>query len=730
MCPLQTIPQIIAGELALPLQSVLATISLLDADNTIPFIARYRKEATGNLDEVQLRSVEERLAYLRKLSDRRAAIVEEITAQGALTPELLQQLDSAATLQALEDLYRPYKPKRQTRAAVARERGLEPLALALLAQERGAAPEQLALTFLGESVPDAASALSGARDIIAEKVSDDAATRLLVRQRFAADGFVIARRASDTADEAGRYRIYHDFRSALRAVQPHQWLALVRGAADGSLKVHIETPDADIAAQVAGRWITVPASRSAAQVRDAVEDGFARLLRPSIEREISAQLNDFAGDHAIRVFAANVRNLLLQPPLRDRAVMGIDPGFRTGCKVATVDPSGKLLHTATIYPHAPQHETEKSLRILKALVDSDGVTVIAIGNGTASRETEALVADLIRSAPRLAYVMVSEAGASVYSASDVARQEFPDLDVSLRGAVSIARRLQDPLAELVKIDPKSIGVGLYQHDVDQHQLAAALDAVVESVVNHVGVDVNTASPQLLRYVSGVSQRLANAIVTHRNENGPFTSRVDLKKVKGLGPKAFEQAAGFLRVPGGRQLLDNTTIHPESYGAARALLELAGLNLRMRDLPNALQRWIEAEGLSPDGDRSGDKWRDLAGLLAIGEPTLRDIVAALLRPARDPRDDLPPVVLRQDVLNLDDLSEGMVLRGSVRNVVDFGAFVDIGVKQDGLVHISRMGKKYVRNPHEVVSVGDIVEVEVISIDRQRGRIGLAMVTDQA
>lgn len=737
---MSSIPGIIAGELGLPLSSVLATIELLDADNTIPFIARYRKEATGNLDEVQLRAIQDRLAYLRKLADRRAAIMEEIAAQGALAPELEAQLVAASTLQGLEDLYRPYKPKRQTRAAVARERGLEPLALALLAQDRAALPEQLALDFLGEAVPDAASALAGARDIIAEKVSDDAATRLLVRQRFAADGFVTSRRASETADDAGRYRVYHDFKCPLRTVQPHQWLALSRGLDDGSLKVAIETPDADIAAQVAGRWITAPASRAAAQVRDAVEDGFGRLLRPSVEREVSAQLSEFAGEHAITVFAANVRNLLLQPPLRERAVMGIDPGFRTGCKVATVDPGGKLLHVATIYPHAPQHESEKARRVLASLIETDGISVVAIGNGTASRETEALVVELIRSAPdgaparsgplsRLAYVMVSEAGASVYSASDVARAEFPDLDVSLRGAVSIARRLQDPLAELVKIDPKSIGVGLYQHDVDQHRLAAALDAVVESVVNHVGVDVNTASPQLLRYVSGVSQRLASAIVAHRNEQGPFESRTDLKKVKGLGPKAFEQAAGFLRVAGSRQPLDDTTIHPESYAAARALLELAGLNLRMKDLPNALRRWLEAEHLSLEDDRPDARWTDLAGLLSIGEPTLRDIVAALLRPARDPRDDLPPVVLRQDVLSLDDLGEGMVLKGSVRNVVDFGAFVDIGVKQDGLIHVSRMAKKYVRDPHEVLSVGDIVQVEVISIDRQRGRIGLALVADQ-
>ncbi len=731
---LLTIPEIIAGELTLPAHSVGATIALFDAGNTIPFVARYRKEATGNLDEVQLRQVQSRLEYLRKLVDRREAVKEEIASQGKLTDELSASLDAAATHQVLEDLYRPYKPKRQTRAAAAREHGLEPLAQALLAQEADADPPALARGFLNEHIADEQSALAGARDIIAEQVNDDPNTRLLTRQRFAADGFVVSRRASDTADKAGRYRIYYDFRCALRSIQPHQWLAISRGATDGGLKIELETPNSDITAQIVRRWTRTPSSKATEQVRLAIEDGFDRLLRPSIEREISSQLGEYADDHAIQVFAANLRNLLLQPPLRERTVMGIDPGFRTGCKIATVGPTGKLLHTATVYPHPPQNDSDKTKRTLEGLLEADGVTVVAIGNGTASRETEALVVNLIQSgkdhahtqkssSTGVAYVMVSEAGASVYSASDLARAEFPDLDVSMRGAISIARRLQDPLAELVKIDPKSIGVGLYQHDVDQGKLSAALDAVVESVVNHVGVDVNTASAHLLGYISGISKRVAGAIVAHRDENGPFESRGDLKKVKGLGPKAFEQAAGFLRVPGSRNALDNTTIHPESYGAAKALLELAGLNLRMKDLPNSLLRWLAAEGLPLEGE--GGKWGDIAALLSIGEPTLRDIIDALLRPGRDPRDDLPAVVLRRDILSIDDLREGMILKGTVRNVVDFGAFVDIGVKQDGLIHVSKMGKRFVRNPQDVVSVGDVIDVVVISIDRERGRVGLAI-----
>jgi len=755
---------IISAELKIPVAQVEATIRLLDDGNTIPFIARYRKEVTGGLDEVQIRDIQARLEYLRKLAERRDAVKAEIESQGKLTDELAGQLDAATTLQAVEDLYRPYKPKRQTRAAVARERGLEPLAQAILAQAMGRGevssptsrggetpPLQMAATYLTDQVPDAEAALAGARDIIAEQISDDPVTRQITRQRFAADGFVASQRASEEADAEGRYRVYYDFRCALRAVQPHQWLALQRGSEDGSLKVRVETPDGAIVSGVEAAWIKAPGSKAAEQVRLAVEDSYERLLRPSVEREVSGQLNDYADDHAIQVFAANLRNLLLQPPLRERAVMGIDPGFRTGCKVATVDPTGKLLHTVTIYPHPPQNDTAKARQALAGLVELDKISVIAIGNGTASRETETLVVELIQGdynpgfaekpgLSRLAYVMVSEAGASVYSASDIAREEFPDLDVSMRGAVSIARRLQDPLAELVKIDARSIGIGLYQHDVDQKKLAAALDSVVESVVNYVGVDANTASAALLGYVAGISKKVAQAIVAYRDENGSFGSRAELKKVKGLGPKAFEQAAGFLRVPGSRNPLDNTIIHPESYEATRALLELAGLNMRMADLPNRLRAWCAENGLALDDGRKTndegrntqhatrtiDTWPSTAALLGVGEPTLHDIVDALLRPGRDPRDDLPPVILRRDVLSIDDLREGMVLKGTVRNVVDFGAFVDIGVKQDGLVHVSKMAKKYVRNPHEVVSVGDVVDVTVVSIDRQRGRIGLSMV----
>jgi uncharacterized protein len=745
----------IARELKLPGGQVKATSELLDDGNTIPFIARYRKEVTGGLDEVQIRDIQTRLEYLRKLAERREAVKAEIASQEKLTDELTAQLDAAMTLQAVEDLYRPYKPKRQTRAALARERGLEPLAQALLKQDRKLDPAALAAGFINDQVADTDAALAGARDIIAEQVSDDPATRRTARQRFAADGFVVSQRAGEQADAEGRYRVYYDFKAALRTVQPHQWLALQRGSEDGSLKTRVETPDGAIVSGIEAAWIKAPTSAAAEHMRLAIEDGYARLLRPSVEREVSGQLSEYADDHAIQVFAANLRNLLLQPPLRERAAMGIDPGFRTGCKVATVDPTGKLLHTATIYPHEPRNERVKALQVLAGLAEMDKISVVAIGNGTAGRETEALVAELIQNfeasrgpkAGRLAYVMVSEAGASVYSASDIARAEFPDLDVSMRGAISIARRLQDPLAELVKIDAKSIGVGLYQHDVDQKKLAAALDAVVESVVNYVGVDVNTASAALLGYVAGISKKVAGAIVAHRDESGSFGSRAELKKVKGLGPKAFEQAAGFLRVPGSRNPLDNTTIHPESYDAAKALLDLAALNLRMADLPNRLRKWCEANRLEMDAgpvsaehpepaahasrlthhaSRTTDNWLTTATLLGIGELTLRDIVDALLRPGRDPREDLPPVILRRDVLSIDDLREGMTLKGTVRNVVDFGAFVDIGVKQDGLVHVSKMAKQYVRNPHEVVSVGDVVDVTVVGIDRERGRIGLSMV----
>jgi uncharacterized protein len=743
---LLSIPDAIARELALPVRQVAATIALLDEGNTIPFIARYRKEVTGGLDEVQIRNVQERLEYLRKLAERKESVRAEIESQGKLTPELAGLLEAAGSLQAVEDLYRPYKPKRHTRAALARERGLEPLAQLLLGQDRKLDPARIAGDYLNDQVADVEAALAGARDIIAEGISDDPVVRQGARQRFAAEGFVVSQRAGDQADTEGRYRVYYEFRAALRAVQPHQWLALQRGDKDGSLKVRMEAPDGMVIGDIASRCITARGSKAAEQVRLAIEDGYERLLKPAVEREIQGQLSEYSDDHAIEVFATNLRSLLLQPPVRERCVMGIDPGFRTGSKVATVDPTGKLLHTITIYPHSPQNEREKSLKILAGLVEADKINVIAIGNGTASRETEALAAELIQerlgpsgktASPekgpppekepsfekgassekprsRLAYVMVSEAGASVYSASDLARAEFPDLDVSIRGAVSIARRLQDPLAELVKIDAKSIGIGLYQHDVDQKKLEESLDAVVESVVNFVGVDVNTASAALLAYVAGVSKKVALAIVDHRNANGPFESRAGLKKVKGLGPKAYEQAAGFLRMPGGANLLDNTVIHPESYATAKALLDLAGLNLRMNDLPNRMQAFSAAYDMT-----------ELAGTLGVGLPTLTDIVEALVRPGRDPREDLPAPILRQDVLKLEDLHEGMTLKGTVRNVVDFGAFVDIGVKQDGLVHVSKMAKRYVSNPHEVVHIGDVIDVKVTKVDKERGRIELSM-----
>jgi uncharacterized protein len=709
------LPTTIATELKLRPHQVAAAVELLDESATIPFIARYRKEATGGLDEEQLRQIETRVEYLRKMEARKAAVRTEIEAQGKLTSDLDAQLQTATTLQQVEDLYRPFKPRRRTRAAMAREMGLEPLAEALLAQDQWSDPVQLTGRFINDDVPDAETALAGARDIIAEQVSDNAVVRQLARRSTKDKGLIVSRLAAENADPEDRYHVYHEFQASLRAIAPHQWLALQRGEADKCLKVRIEGPDDEVIERIAGLYLARHWSPAEVQVQQAVADGYQRLLKPAVERDLRGVLSEEAAEHAIQVFATNLRNLLLQPPLRRRAVMGIDPGFRTGCKVATVSASGQLLHTTTIYPHPPQRDQARALEQLRNLVEHDKISVIAIGNGTASRETEALVADLIRNQPGLAYVIVSEAGASVYSASPLARQEFPDLDVSIRGAVSIARRLQDPLAELVKIDPRSIGVGLYQHDLDQKELTASLDAVVESVVNHVGVDVNTASAALLTYVSGLNKQVAKNIVTHREANGPFQSRAELKKVKQLGPKAYEQAAGFLRIPDGRNRLDNTIIHPESYGVTKELLALADLNLRMVDLSGRMAQFRRENDLT-----------EISELLGVGLPTLEDIVDALIRPGRDPRDDLPKPVLRHDVLSLEDLSEGMVLKGTVRNVVDFGAFVDIGVKHDGLVHVSKMADRYVRNPHEIVGVGDVVEVTVTSIDADRGRIGLSMI----
>lgn len=719
----RTIIALIAQELALRPDQVAGVADLLDSGNTIPFLARYRKEATGGLDEVQLRQVESRLSYLRNLQSRKEAVLASIEEQGKLTPELQGAIAAATTLQQVEDLYLPFRPKRRTRATIARERGLEPLAQRMRAQaDLDRSPTELAMAFTSEEVPTAEDALAGARDIIAEEVSDDAAVRQLVRHLTQAEAVLISRLAKEDADPSGKYKMYYDFQAALDQVPPHQLLALNRGEKEGVLKITLDAPEDLIIGQVESRVITEPRSPFARHLRAAVEDSYKRLLAPAIEREARGNLTGASDDHAIQVFATNLKALLLQPPVRGKVVVGLDPGYRTGCKGAVADATGKVLGTFTIYPHEPQRQWDQSKQTLGVVIERTSAQVVAIGNGTASRETEQLIAELIAertdqaqdSRNALAYVMVNEAGASVYSASPLAREELPDLDVSLRGAVSIARRLQDPLAELVKIEPKSIGVGLYQHDVDQKKLAETLDAVVEDAVNAVGVDANTASPALLRYVAGIGPKLARNIVAHRDEHGPFRQRSDLLKVKGLGPKAYQQAAGFVRVPESKNPLDRTAIHPESYGVVRDLLDLAGLNLRMADFPQRLRQFRAQQNLE-----------DLAAVLEVGLPTLQDIFDALLRPGRDPRDDLPAPVLRRDVLSLEDLKEGMVLTGTVRNVVDFGAFVDIGVKQDGLVHVSQMADRYVRNPHEVVHVGDVVEVRVIKIDRERGRIGLSM-----
>ena len=706
----------LAEDLKLSSAQVAATVGLFDEGNTLPFVARYRKEVTGGLDEEQLRSLEGRLSYLRRLAERKETVLKSITEQGKLTPELEAAIDAAPTLQVVEDIYLPFKPKRRTRATIARERGLEPLAELLLAQKDTRPLADLAAPFLCDDVPDVDAALAGARDILSERVSEDASVRGEARHLSLKGAHVVSALAGEApeVDPGGKFRLYYDVVLPLAQVQPHQLLAMNRGAAEGALKVSLDLPADEILDIMEVCFLRGPRTPLRDQVELAIADGYKRLLAPSLERDLQASHTEQADDHAIKVFSANLRSLLLQPPLRGRVVVGIDPGYRTGCKVAVVDETGKVLDTATIYPHQPQRQWDESKRRLGASVTATGVQVVAIGNGTASRETEQLAAELVAECAGLEYAIVSEAGASVYSASKLARQELPGMDVSLRGAVSIARRLQDPLAELVKIDPKAIGVGLYQHDVDQKKLAKTLDTVVESAVNHVGVDINTASPALLGHVAGLSASVAAKVVDHRNEHGPFQKRSDLKKVKGLGPKAYEQAAGFLRVPESANPLDNSAIHPESYAVVRRLLKLAGTRLKTRDMMGKV-RALRAE-LGVDG---------LAELLEVGEPTLQGILEGLARPGRDPRDELPPPLLRQDVLSMEDLSEGMRLRGTVRNVVDFGAFVDIGVKQDGLVHVSKMADRYVRNPLDVVSVGDVVDVTVISVDPERGRIGLSM-----
>lgn len=706
----------LADEQKLRPDAVARTVALFDEGSTIPFVARYRKEVTGGLDEEQLRTLAERLRYLRNLEERREQVLRSIAEQGKLTEELETAIRAAETLQALEDLYLPYKPKRRTRATMARERGLEPLAQMIL--EQAGARESLtdlAAPFLSDEVPTAEDAWAGARDIVAEVISEDANVRGAIRERMRAGGALKTERAAEDADPQDVYRLYHEFNAPLAGLAPHQVLAINRAEREGAIKVSLLADAERLIAEIeAHGYRPDPRSPLAEQLHAAVVDGYGRLLAPTIERELRRTATEAADAHAIEVFAANLRQLLLQPPLRGATVIGIDPGYRTGSKVALVDPTGKVLDTATIYPHQPHNRREEALQLLVRWLTERGADVIAIGNGTASRETEALAADVVAQAGKGAYVIVSEAGASVYSASPLAREELPELDVSLRGAVSIARRLQDPLAELVKIDPKSIGVGLYQHDVDQKALAEALDAVVESAVNYVGVDLNTASPALLRYVSGLTARAAKAVVAYREANGAFRDRSELLKVPGIGPKAFEQAAGFLRIPGGANPLDNTSIHPESYPVCECLFALMGVSAGDPGLAARVA-----------GFRKGQDLRALAARLEVGLPTLTDILDNLQKPGRDPREGLPGPLLRKDVLDIDDLQEGMVLKGTVRNVVDFGAFVDIGVKRDGLVHVSQMADRYVRNPLDVVSVGQVVEVRVIGVDKARGRINLSM-----
>ncbi|MCG8347869.1 MAG: RNA-binding transcriptional accessory protein [Chloroflexales bacterium] len=706
----------LARELELREPQVERTVALLDEGNTIPFITRYRKEATEGLDEEQIRTLAERLGYLRNLEARRAEVRAALEEGDHLTPQLDAALAAAETLQAIEDIYLPFRPKRRTRAQVARELGLQPLADTLLAQQVAESREQLAAPFLGENVPDVEAAFAGARDIVAETVAETASVRQAVREATRRTGMVRAIHKEGATDEKGTYQQYYDFSQPLTALPPHRILALNRGEREGVLKVEVES-NQDAFISTLQRRFAKDQGWIGDEVRSAVADGYKRLLAPAIERDLRNELTERAEQHALTVFAANLRGLLIQPPLRGKVIMGIDPGYRTGCKVAVVDATGKYLEGSVIYLHQPERAKADVMRLCQRW----GVQIVAIGNGAASRETEALVSEIIKAAPfPLQYTIISEAGASVYSTSTVAREEFPALDATERGNISIARRLQDPLAELVKIDPKALGVGLYQHDVDQKQLAAHLGDVVESVVNFVGVDLNTASSSLLTYVAGLNVRVARAIVTYRDEHGPFRTRKELLKIKGLGPKAFEQAAGFLRIPDSLDPLDCTAIHPESYAAARALIEMFG-----NDTAGSVALPAVAARARESIDAGQTTLAELAAQLGVGEPTLADILEYMARPGRDPRDALPPLMLREDVLKLEDLQPGMWLKGTVRNVVDFGAFVDIGVKQDGLVHVSEMADRYVKNPLDIVQVGDNVDVQVLSVDADRGRIGLSM-----
>ena len=713
---MESISQILARELGREQSHIDNVIKLIDEGNTIPFIARYRKELHGAMDDTTLRTLAERLEYLRGLQERRDTVKKSIEEQGKLTEELSEAIDEAATLAALEDIYRPYKPKRRTRATVAKEKGLEPLALALFEQGSGLPePEELAKDYIDpeKGVETVEDALAGASDIIAEMISDNADIRSRLRNLISAKAVL---KSEAVTEEDSVYRLYYDFSQSIGKLQGHQILAINRGEKEDKLKVSVGL-DRELALQNVRRAVIKPGSRAMAFVRAAADDAYDRLIWPSMERETRAALTDTACEGAIKMFALNLRPLLMQPPVKGKVTMGLDPGYRNGCKVAVVDGTGKVLDTAVVYPTFSAGKKAEAIRILSGLVRKHGVEHIAIGNGTASRETEQMAVEMISQlGGGLSYAIVNEAGASVYSASKLAAEEFPDYDVNLRSAVSIARRLQDPLAELVKIDPMAIGVGQYQHDMPQARLEETLTGVVEDCVNAVGVDINTASPSLLQRVSGLTKTTAKNIVAYREENGIFTSRKAINKVPKLGPKAFQQCAGFLRVPESKQVLDNTAVHPESYDAASKLLELCGYTMadvRAGKLSDLKQR-LDNYGVAKAAEECG-----------VGEPTLRDIASELLKPGRDPRDELPPVLLRQDVLEIKDLKPGMVLTGTVRNVIDFGVFVDIGVHQDGLVHISQISDKFIKHPSEAVAVGDIVKVVVLDVDEKKHRISLSM-----
>ncbi len=704
-----SIAEILSQELGQKLEYVQNVIALMDEGNTIPFIARYRKEMHGTMDDTTLRNLETRLQYLRNLQARRDEVKNSIENQGKMTEELSAAIDNAATLAEVEDLYLPYKQKRRTRASIAREKGLEPLAEAIFAQD-GQDPSLLAESYVNpeKGVETLEDALTGASDIIAENLSDDAGIRKQLRELLQRRGTLVSKAEDPETDSV--YRLYYDFTQPLSRLLDHQILAINRGEKEGILKVSITLPGNEGAALVC-RNALKPTATVSTFVRAAAEDAYERLIFPSVQRQTRADLTDRASQGAIHNFALNLKPLLMQPPVKGFVTMGLDPGYRNGCKVAVVDPTGKVLATSVVYPTFNERKKQEAITVLSGLMRRFAVKHIAIGNGTASRETEAMTVELLKSFPEAAYAIVSEAGASVYSASPLAAEEFPEYDVNLRSAVSIARRLQDPLAELVKIDPKAIGVGQYQHDCPQKELDEALNAVVEDCVNAVGVDVNTASRSLLQQVSGLNGTTAKNIVAFREENGPFTSRTQLKKVPKLGPKAFQQCAGFLRVPESKELLDNTGVHPESYDGAKKLLSLLNADkAQLSELPAKL------EAFGPE---------KAAAACGVGEPTLRDIAKELAKPGRDPREDLPAPVLRKDVLEMKDLKPGMVLTGTVRNVIDFGVFVDIGVHQDGLVHISQVCDRRLRHPSEAVKVGDVVNVMVLSVDEARGRISLSM-----